>query len=56
MNEKIQNTQNKLKELGYFSNENLSKLVYLFEEAGKRNNKNIPTLLLKGKSGAGKTF
>ena len=27
MNEKIQNTQNKLKELGYFSNENLSKLV-----------------------------
>lgn len=29
MNEKIQNTQNKLKELGYFSNENLSKLVYL---------------------------
>ena len=56
MNEKIQNTQNKLKELGYFSNENLSKLLYLFEEAGKRNNKNIPTLLLKGKSGAGKTF
>lgn len=56
MNEKIQNTQNKLKELGYFSNENLSKLVYLFEEAGKRSNKNIPTLLLKGKSGAGKTF
>lgn len=56
MNEKIQNTQNKLKELGYFSNENLSKLVYLFEEAGKRNNKNIPTLLLKWKSGAGKTF
>ena len=56
MNEKIKNTQNKLKELGYFSNENLSKLVYLFEEAGKRNNKNIPTLLLKGKSGAGKTF
>lgn len=56
MNEKIQNTQNKLKELGYFSNENSSKLVYLFEEAGKRNNKNIPTLLLKGKSGAGKTF
>lgn len=56
MNEKIQNTQNKLNELGYFSNENLSKLVYLFEEAGKRNNKNIPTLLLKGKSGAGKTF
>ena len=56
MNEKIQNTQNKLKKLGYFSNENLSKLVYLFEEAGKRNNKNIPTLLLKGKSGAGKTF
>ena len=56
MNEKIQNTQNKLKELGYFSNENLSKLVYLFEESGKRNNKNIPTLLLKGKSGAGKTF
>ena len=56
MNEKIQNTQNKLKELGYFSNENLSKLVYLFEEAGKRNNKNIPTLLLKGKSGVGKTF
>ena len=56
MNEKIQNTQNKLKEFGYFSNENLSKLVYLFEEAGKRNNKNIPTLLLRGKSGAGKTF
>ena len=56
MNEKIKNTQDKLKEFGYFSNENLSKLVYLFEESGKRNNKSIPTLLLKGKSGAGKTF
>ena len=56
MNEKIKNTQDKLKKFGYFSNENLSKLVYLFEESGKRNNKSIPTLLLKGKSGAGKTF
>ena len=56
MNEKIKNTQDKLKEFGYFSNENLSKLVYLFEESGKRNNTNIPILLLKGKSGAGKTF
>ena len=56
MNEKIKNTQDKLKKFGYFSNENLSKLVYLFEESVKRNNKSIPTLLLKGKSGAGKTF
>ena len=56
MNEKIKNTQDKLKKFGYFSNENLSKLVYLFEESVKRNNKSIPTLLLKGKSGVCKTF
>ena len=34
----------------------MSKLVLLFEAAGKREKKSIPTLLLQGKSGAGKTF
>ena len=56
MSNKVKETQQKLKDLGYFSSEDLSKLVLLFEESGKRNNKNIPTLLLQGKSGAGKTF
>ena len=31
-------------------------MVLLFEAAGKRDKKSIPTLLLQGKSGAGKTF
>ena len=56
MSEEIQETQSKLKELGYFASEDLAKIVLLFEAAGKRNKKNIPTLLLQGKSGAGKTF
>ena len=56
MSEKIQETQSRLKELGYFASEDLAKIVLLFEAAGKRYKKSIPTLLLQGKSGAGKTF
>ncbi len=56
MSDKILETQERLKELGYFASEDLSKIVLLFEAAGKRSEKNIPTLLLEGKSGAGKTF
>lgn len=56
MSEKIQETQAKLKELGYYASEDLAKIVLLFEAAGKRDKKSIPTLLLQGKSGAGKTF
>lgn len=56
MSNKIEEMQSKLKELGYFASKDLSKLVVLFEAAGKKNKKSIPTLLLQGKSGAGKTF
>ncbi len=56
MSEKIQETQQRLKDLGYFASENLAKIVLLFEASGKRNKKSIPALLLQGKSGAGKTF
>ncbi len=56
MSDKIKETQQKLKELGYFASEDLSKLVLLFEASGKREKRSIPTLLLQGKSGAGKTF
>ena len=56
MSEKIDEIQQKLKEHGYFASKDLAKLVLLFNEAGKRNRKSIPTLLLQGKSGAGKTF
>lgn len=56
MSEKIKETQKRLKELGYFASEELSKIVLLFEASGKRDRKNIPALLLEGKSGAGKTF
>lgn len=56
MSEKIKKVQEELKDLGYFASEDLAKLVMLFETSGKRNNKSIPTLLLQGKSGAGKTF
>ena len=56
MSGKIDEIQQKLKEHGYFASKDLAKLVLLFDEAGKRNRKSIPTLLLLGKSGAGKTF
>ena len=56
MSEKIKETQSRLKELGCFASENLAKIVLLFEAAGKKDKKSIPTLLLQGKSGAGKTF
>lgn len=56
MSEKIKETQEKLKKLGYFASKDLAKIVLLFEAAGKRNRRSIPTLLLQGKSGAGKTF
>lgn len=56
MSEKIQETKSRLKELGYFASEDLAKIVLLFEAAGKRDKQSIPTLLLQGKSGAGKTF
>lgn len=56
MSNKIKETQEKLKNLGYFASEDLSKIVLLFEASGKKDSKNIPTLLLQGKSGAGKTY
>lgn len=56
MSDKIQETQDKLKKLGYFASKDLSKIITLFEASGKRNSKSIPTLLLEGNSGAGKTF
>ena len=56
MSEKIKETQSRLKKLGYFASENLAKIVLLFEAAGKKDKNSIPTLLLQGKSGAGKTF
>lgn len=56
MSEKIQEIQSELRELGYFASEDLAKIVLLFKSAGKREKKSIPTLLLQGKSGAGKTF
>ena len=56
MSEKIQETQQRLKDLGYYASVDLAKIVLLFEAAGKRDKKSIPTLLLQGKSGAGKTF
>ena len=56
MSEKIKETQSRLKELGYFASENLAKIVLLFDAAVKKDKKSIPTLLLQGKSGAGKTF
>ena len=56
MSDKIIEMQKKLKDLGYFASEELSKIVVLFENSGKREKKSIPTLLLQGKSGAGKTF
>lgn len=56
MSNKIEEMQARLKEIGYFASPNLSKLVLLFEAAGKRERRSIPTLLLQGKSGAGKTF
>lgn len=56
MSEKTKEMQLKLKDLGYFASEDLVKTILLFEAAGKREKKNIPALLLQGKSGAGKTF
>ncbi len=47
MSEKIQETQEKLKDLGYFASENLAKIVLLFEASGKRDKRSIPTLLLQ---------
>lgn len=47
--QEIQETQEKLKDLGYFASEDLAKKVLLFEAAGKREKKSIPTLLLQGK-------
>ena len=55
MSDKIKETQQKLRNLGYFASEDLSKLILLFEASGKRDKKSIPTLFLQGKSGAGKT-
>lgn len=56
MSNKIEEMQTELKKLGYFASQDLSKLVLLFEATGKKESKSIPTLLLQGKSGAGKTF
>ena len=53
---KVQETQLKLKEYGYYAPLELAKIVYLFESAGKKNRKGIVSMLLEGKSGAGKTF
>lgn len=49
MSNKIEEMQTKLKEMGYFASQDLSKLVLLFEAAGKREKKSIPTLLLQEK-------
>lgn len=54
--EKIKNTQEKLREAGYFASMDLAKKVALFENAGAKSDKKIPILLLQGEPGAGKTF
>ena len=36
MSEKIQEAQQRLKDLGYFASEDLAKIVLLFEASGKR--------------------
>lgn len=56
MSDKIEEMQAELKKLGYYASKDLAKIVLLFEAAGKREKRSIPTLLLQGKSGAGKTF
>lgn len=56
MSNKIEEMQTELRKQGYYASEDLAKIVLLFEAAGKREKKSIPTLLLQGKSGAGKTF
>lgn len=56
MANKIDEMQTNLKKSGYFASKDLAKLVLLFNESGKRGKKSIPTMLLEGKSGAGKTF
>lgn len=38
---KIEDTQQKLKEQGYFASEELSKLVLLFENSGKQQKSSI---------------
>lgn len=53
---KIQETQKRLKDNGYFASEQLAKKVRLFEAEGEKNEKSIPSLYLKGMSGAGKTY
>lgn len=57
MSEKIIETQQKLKDVGYYASEKLSKIVSIFKNAGdKPGKKSIPSLYLEGKSGVGKTF
>lgn len=45
-----------LKKAGYIAGDSLSKKVELFKIAGERNSKNIPTMILTGEPGAGKTY
>ena len=45
-----------LKEFGYYADKRTQKIVDVFENIGRQNSSNIPTLLLTGESGTGKTY
>lgn len=45
-----------LKEFGYYANKKTQKIISSFENAGKQTLSSIPTLLLTGSSGSGKTY
>lgn len=45
-----------LEKIGYYADESLAKKVELFKKAGERNSRNIPTMILTGDPGAGKTY
>lgn len=53
---RIQETQEKLREVGYLTSEKIAKLVALFKNSGEGSDRNIPIMLLHGAPGAGKTF
>lgn len=50
------NIKENLKKVGYIAGDSLAKKIELFKLAGERNSKNIPTMILTGEPGAGKTF
>lgn len=45
-----------LKEFGYYADKKTQKIINVFENIGRKNSSNIPTLLLTGDSGTGKTY